>query len=450
MRNASRPVNRLPPEIISHIAQHIVQPSGDTASVIPLTHVCQYWRKSIISTPANWTSIIYSRPNLTALNLERSKAAPLQLKLRMSCVSRMPGFHNLIMPYIQNVETLLFDELTTIEDLTQTLPNFPQSTPGLRSLELRHWSGKHEWDQSTDPFGSFPSTLRSLSLSNIPLYPSFLGLRNLTELTLYFYTVCPPLDLLGFLGDNRSLQNVNLVILPPAQISQRRIPTMDHLQSLSITSCEVALVRTLISSIPLRGGAHLGITFHDDGTGLGVKDILSGISLTHLSNLSSPTFMEYRSSSVVRLTGPNGSFSYDHESMWSSEVPFTEFSVLSLANIRQLRLTHNDPSVVFHPSSFPALETLIIESNPDISHLFSALFPNSSSFPSLNTLGFLDCDVTDEFMEELTRFASDRKDTTSVRLHCVVIADQDRYFPSADSIRELERHVPVVDVRFEG
>ena len=100
-----------------------------------------------------------------------------------------------------------------------------------------------------------------------------------------------------------------------------------------------------------------------------------------------------------------------------------EFPVLPLTDIRELCLTHSDPSTVFHPSSFPALETLTIEYNPDISRLFPALFQNSS-FPSLNPLGFLDCDVTNGFVEELTRFASDRKDITSVRLHRVVITDK--------------------------
>jgi len=51
-------------------------------------------------------------------------------------------------------------------------------------------------------------------------------------------------------------------------------------------------------------------------------------------------------------------------------------------------------------------------------------------------------------MEDLTRFSSDRKSTTSAWLHRVVIIDQDGEFPSAASIRALGRHVPVVDVRF--
>jgi len=50
-------------------------------------------------------------------------------------------------------------------------------------------------------------------------------------------------------------------------------------------------------------------------------------------------------------------------------------------------------------------------------------------------------------MKELTQFASDRKNTTSARLHRVIIVDSGGKFPSATSIDALEKHVPIVDVR---
>ena len=50
-------------------------------------------------------------------------------------------------------------------------------------------------------------------------------------------------------------------------------------------------------------------------------------------------------------------------------------------------------------------------------------------------------------MEGLTRFASDRKKTTSARIPRVVITHRNGIFPSMASIRELEKHVPIVDAR---
>ena len=362
---------------------------------------------------------------LTVLTLERSKAAPLQLKLDppMSCrAGSRARFCDLITPYIQNVETLRFEQLTKVEELTQMLPNFPLSTPNLRLLELGHEGFGPLLDPSTDPFESFPDTLRSLALYDLPLYPSFLKIRTLTELSLRYCAVQPPLDtLLDFLEGNRSLESVDLHIYHeeyPAQIPRRREVVLNQLHHLSISSWDPMVARTLISTISLRRGTHLNIAFPDEDTELGLNETLSGISTTHLLNLPSPTFMAYRSSiRKIHLTGPNGSFSYTH--VRPPAPPFAEFSVLPLTDIKELHLAHSDPSVVFHPSSFPVLETLTIECNTDVSHLFSALLPDPSFFPSLRTLKFLDCVITEEFTEELTRFASSRKNTTSARLHRV-------------------------------
>ena len=275
------------------------------------------------------------------------------------------------------------------------------------------------------PIWIVPQNLRSLTLSNIPLYPSFLKIRTLTELSLRYYTANPPLDtLLDCLEENPSLKSVNLEIYIyeyPAQVSRCRVVVLNQLRHLSITCWEAMTARALISSIPLQRGADLDITFPDEDAGLGLNETLSGTPTTHLSNLPSPTIMEYRSSTrKIRLIGPNGRFSYIHEE--PPVPPFTEFSVLPLTAVQELRLAHNDPSVVFHPSSFPALETLTIECNTNVSHLFSALLPDPSLFPSLRSLKFLDCVIAEEFMEELSQFASRRKSTTSARLHCFEFA----------------------------
>ena len=386
------------------------------------------------------------------LALERSKAAPLHLWIFSP--PDLPEFRDIITPHIQKIETLRFDELTEIEDLTQSLPNFPRSTPNLRSLRLDREVSTPLWDPPADPFESFPRTLRHLRLGDIPLYPSILTLSTLTELTLHYYEIPIPLDtLLDFLEENRSLEKVVLKIEFEEftdDISQRRAAiTNQRVEHLSIACWHATIARTLISSIPLQRGAHLGITFGGENTGTGLRDILSGISTISLPNLSSPTFMEYRSHDI-RLNGPNGSFSYTNnwlEETSFPEIPFAEFPALPLTNIQELHLVQGDPPTVFDPSSFPALETLTIECNADVSRLFSALFPDPSSFPSLKTLKFLDCPVTEEFVEELARFASNRKNTTSIGLDHIVIVHQDGQFPTAASIHRLREHVPIVDVQ---
>ena len=59
----------------------------------------------------------------------------------------------------------------------------------------------------------------------------------------------------------------------------------------------------------------------------------------------------------------------------------------------------------------------------------------------------MDCNLTEDFMEELTQYASKRKDTMSAWLYKVVIVHPDGVFPSITAIHKLGKRVPVVDVR---
>ena len=457
--NQLRPVNRLPQELLSHIVQFLLldENTFDAKPVIPLTQVCCYWRESITSTPGNWTLISNNRSELTALSLERAKASRLHVTFYMHPFRTVPRYSSLITPYLRNIDTLRVHDLPGIEELTRTLPKFPQSTPNLRSLTLHCAYTGAEWDPTTDPFGSLAHTINRLSLLNVPLYPSILNLKNLTDLTLRYHSFDLQLDtLLAFLEHNRSLERATLDIRfkePSLRQSRRHAVVKNRLQYLSIFCNNPMNAQALISNVALRRGAHLDISSFDQNTGL--NDILSDVSTSHLSNLSSPTFLEYRSyPRNIQLRGRNGSFSFSCSP--SSGIPFVEFPLLSLTDVREFRLEYHTlerhksslSPPVFHPPSFPALETLAVECDTDVLYFLSALLPNPLALPSLKTLAFLNCVITEDFMEKLTRFASDRKDTTLARLYHVVIVHEDGRFPSATSIRALGRHVPVVDVRF--
>ena len=385
------------------------------------------------------------------LSLERCKAAPLQLRLDMSRVGRIPQFSDLLIPYIQNTETLCLSRVSTAEVLLQTLPNFPQSMPNLRSLSL--WSGGPRWDRSVNLLGSSTPALTHLSLSNIPIHPSFLRLRTLTNLRLHDYQFNLHCDtLLRFLEENHSLEHVVLEIQfthLSFRTSQRQVAIGNRLRTLSITSINARDNIPLISNILLQRGAHLEIALYGRNTEL--NEVLSVISTTHFSNLKSPTFMEYHPDRRrIRLSGPNGSSSYSHS--LGSRTPFVEFPLLPLTSIREFRLIRRREEsstnpVIFTPSSLPALETLAIEHELTALHLLSDLFSNPSSSPSLNTLAFLDCRIDEGFMEALTHFASNRKNTTSASLYRVVIVNSKGDLPSFASIDTLGKHVLAVNVQ---
>ena len=454
LRNALQSVNRLPPEILSRIARGVPDNCAqDARPIIPLTHVCRYWRESIVSAPENWTLISSRSKALTALSLERSKEAPLRMYLDMEQVRKTPGFVRLIDPCVHNAEALEFVNLVTIDDIKRTLSDFPRTTPNLQLLDLSLRRVSPDWDSTVDPFGLFSPSLRHLLLYDIPLYPSFLNLKTLTEFTLHNYKFALPLDtLLIVLEENRSLERVVLRICfmnPSLLNSQRRAPIRNQLRHLSVTYYNVEDARALISHIPLHRGAILEIDSRDKGAGL--KVLLSGISTTHLGNLAAPTYME-SDERGIRLRGPNGEFIFHGLSV--SGMSFIRPFPLSLASVREMHLecpgqqaSTTDPRV-FHPSPFPALEALAIKHDTDISATFSALLPTPASSPSLKTLAFLNCDPSKDFMKQLTRFVSNRKKTSSAWLNRVVIMHSGEIFPSAASIHTLGKQVPVVDVRF--
>ena len=458
--NSLQPVNKLPPELLSHIAQYLLldENTVNAKPVIPLTQVCRYWRESIISAPGLWTSISNSRSELMALSLERAKTSRLDVSIDMYPVFRTdPGSFGLTTPYLQNIDALRARDLPGIEELTRVIPDFPQSTPNLRSLTLDCAYTNAKWDPTIDPFGSLARTLKYLSLFNVPIYPSILSLRALTDLTLRYHWFDAHVDaLLTFLEQNRSLERATLDIRftgPSLRQSRRQIAIQNRLQHLSIPCNNPMNAQALISNIALRRGAHLEISSLDQNTGL--NDILSDISTSHLSNLPSPTFLEYRSyPRNIRLHGRHGGFSFSCSPY--SGIPFVEFPLLPLTAVREFRFEHHTPGrlrsslspPVFDPSLFPSLETLAVECDTDVLHFLSALLPNPSALPSLKTLAFLNCVITEDFMEKLTKYAYDRGDTTLARLYQIVIVQKDGGFPSAASIHALGRRVPVVDVRF--
>ena len=422
-------------------------------AIIPLTHVCRYWRESIVSTPQNWKTISNFQRNLLEVSLERAKSALLEIHLDMDGIREDPQFFDLLVPHFQNTEILLVTELSTIEDL---LPISQHPLTNLRSLIL-DGRGAISRERSIDPFKSSAHPLRYLELCGVPLYPSFLNLRTLTGLDLRDAVCNLHLDtILDFLEENHSLTSVELGIQfthSSLRSSRRRAPIQNQLRYLWIGSKNVMDIQALISSIALSKGAKL--EFRCIGNA-GVHSVLSSISTTHLSNLLSPIFMSYRVlPRIIELRGPNGTASFD--GFGDSSTPFVEFPQLPLATVRQFRLDRsrwdkfNPPpdSILFgHLTSFPALETFIVQ-DIDLPHLLSTLLSDPSVSPSLRTLAFSDCNLTEEFMEGLTRFASDRKKTTSAWLHRVAITHRDEILPSVASIRELEKQVPVVDVRIE-
>jgi hypothetical protein len=160
-----QPVNRLPLELLSQIVRCVPREHDiDARSIVPLTHVCRYWREAIISTPEHWTALSGWSRGIAAVSLERVKPPPLEIIISLTRGGRW--FSDLLTPRIQNTKTLNVNYLPVTE-LKNSFPNFPQSTPNLRSLTLvaQQVPG---WGQCMDPFPPYSE------ISQVCLHPSLL------------------------------------------------------------------------------------------------------------------------------------------------------------------------------------------------------------------------------------------------------------------------------------
>ena len=193
-----------------------------------MTHVCQYWRESIVSTPANWTTISGSR-RLAAASLERAKGALLEIHLDMHAIRDDPQFLDSLAPHLQNAETLDVTGILSADDIF-LFSQHPMIN--LRSLSLSD-EIVDDWERTIDPFESLPNTLQYLLLFGVPFYPSLLNIRTLTGLELLDHKCKLHLDtLLDFLEENRSLTRAGLRITfiePSLRSSRRRAPIGNRL-----------------------------------------------------------------------------------------------------------------------------------------------------------------------------------------------------------------------------
>ncbi|KAL6298573.1 hypothetical protein BKA93DRAFT_46859 [Sparassis latifolia] len=104
--NGACPVNRIPPELLEHIFEHVLDPERpwqlfdwpssklrSTRRLTTLTQVCHHWREICINCPSLWTYIVdIPRGSLQSslpIFLTRSKSAPLKVLLTETCASFM-------------------------------------------------------------------------------------------------------------------------------------------------------------------------------------------------------------------------------------------------------------------------------------------------------------------------------------------------------------------------
>ncbi|KAF9778218.1 hypothetical protein BJ322DRAFT_977710, partial [Thelephora terrestris] len=89
--NLLNPMDRIPPESLTSIFDFTCRPDGRTKGtgflatnltgygkdIVTLTHVCRYWRATILSNPKFWTTANLTHGFMTSALLKRSRSMPI-------------------------------------------------------------------------------------------------------------------------------------------------------------------------------------------------------------------------------------------------------------------------------------------------------------------------------------------------------------------------------------
>jgi hypothetical protein len=372
------------------------------------------------------------------------------------------AFLNALLPHVPRIGSLRLTDHSSIETVTDELPGFFASPMlGLTSLELQ---------QTEDPAQLFPpdnspipppfhnvSRLKSLSLTQTPLYPTLFTIRSLVELKLIGYTIPFQFDaLLGLLDSN---PNLELVVLDVQFVTSsvktnpaRKVP-LARLRNLSITCSEPIDSKGLLSCIHLPRGVHIEVVFTLLVPSTGPRSFLPS-PLTPILELLTPitTIKTQVAPRELHVSGNGSVFTLRSPGRAWARLP--ELTLFPTTAVRELHTNihphkFSDPTILLVLKGAPALETLAISRTTFPVGLLSALTEEPVLCPALKTIAFFDCAIDPDIAKRLEEAIAKRGGLAAVRLYRVVIVSSTGSLPDLASIKQLRKSVPCVEVRVD-
>jgi len=449
-------VNRLHPEVIALCAAFVSD--TDPKPIIPLTHVCRYWRRAIASIPRIWASIGSGWKHLAPLYLERSAAVPLSVKISISDIKGDKYFLRALIPHASRISGLSLTGYSSIESVVDDLPGlFTSPTPPLTSLGLEQTDQLAEAfpsdEVSTPPLFRNLSNLRTLHFVRTPLYPAVFSIASLVELKLVDYT--SPFhfrEFIEFLQSNSDLELVTLDLQfseDSTQISPERKASLPQLRHLTFTCGDATDARALLSWVSLRRGSHITIRGSQSNPCVTLASFLPSPPTSIQELLTPITAIKYCSARWLHIFGGEGQFSFQP----SKRTPklYEGFNLFIKKAVREFHIgaynLDSSRAYLSWPLQYlPALEVLVLSETHLPPGSLSALAKEDPLCPSLKTITFFDCEVTEDIIDELEEVLSKRRNSTATRLYRVVIVNTTHDLPSLQLIHRLRKFVPRVDV----
>ena len=486
-------MDQIPPESLTCVFDFVYQPRGRTErtgflttnsteyrnAIVTLTHVCRYWRATILSNPKFWTTANLTHPFMTSTLLKRSRSMPLiatyitrdQYATVPSTKALLPHFSRIQKVHINSASLgQLMDFLSSLSGHSTILeavelhrnPDYPQFYPEDDEEEdeddAEAWGGAFGLPRLLKD----ASTLTFFRVSNLPFSDCFLELHHLTHLELSC-TVVWTCDYLAVMAANpmlevailRSPGDWNLVTHDPDTIGSVAV-SVPHLRRLELYDL---FVEQILGAFALPPGIHLSC------------DCIDGYNLPHsgdlliVSTVEKVHFMfsvdEGIISRVASGSGPNGTF------LLSDERPLPHLDIPEirpLGSLKQLSMSFADagageasPSLTFVDihgyflestfSPLACLQALILQ-RVNGCEVILRLLGDPRIFPQLNTVVLVNVQPHATYWTSLVKLARARKhhsgSSNVVRVEIGCRAEEP---PEPDQLAELRAHVFSVEIK---
>ena len=252
LRNFLLPVNKLPPEVLSKVLEH----RGSERDLVAATHVCRYWRSSIISSPTLWTRLQYHKDiGRTYTYLERSKSVPVDIEINLELHKRNRISFGPLVSLIGKARSLkIYGPNNSVQEAIRFASC--SHAPFLQHLEIDSWLDEDHgqdviWFPDDFP-GRHTPALLSVNFTNaLPALKSHSPLLNLTRFKLLFRRSMGELRasaLFLFLSSSPQLKEVSIRILTTmiGDITPNTFVSLESLEELEYR-CSRSGVRVLPS-----------------------------------------------------------------------------------------------------------------------------------------------------------------------------------------------------------
>ena len=217
--NSLNPSHRIPPKILTSIFDHLWRPGEgnertgfftnvpmrQSNAIVILTHVCRYWRATILPNPKFWTSVDFTHSIKAASWLERSGSMPIIADFITPNLATPVPTKKMLLQHSSRIRRVHIS--APHKQLMEFLSNLRGHSPILEAMEIQTgfifvggFCDILTWTTTfkLPPMLKDAPSLKSLRLFRVEFSDCFLDLHHLTHLELSNSSAWPRNHLLLF------------------------------------------------------------------------------------------------------------------------------------------------------------------------------------------------------------------------------------------------------------